>query len=115
MNTISLLYPRPHLPELYPHRPISLPLHLSSWVGLVTIPKKPSTTMMYFAFPDPKAWISPSDHVLSAFQYENAPHQAKLSHEALGAAAAFYAAKKYEDHVAENGKPPSHALAKELM
>ena len=73
--------------------------------------------MMYFTFPDLKAWISPSDHVLSAFQYTdtNAPHKAKLTHEAAGAAAAFYAAKKYEEHVAKNGKPPSHALAKELM
>jgi len=33
----------------------------------------------------------------------------------LGGAAAFYAAKKYEEHVAENGQPPSHALAKELL
>ena len=62
--------------------------------------------------------ISLSDHALSAFQHTNdsdAPHKAKLSHEGLTAAASFYAAKKYEDHVAQNGKPPSHALAKELV
>ena len=56
MGTLSLLYPQPHLPKLYPLRQISLPLHLSSWVGLVTTLKKPSITTMYSTFLDPKAY-----------------------------------------------------------
>ncbi|KAG1872638.1 hypothetical protein C8R48DRAFT_26067 [Suillus tomentosus] len=46
------------------------------------------------------------------FQSDDAPHQASLSHELLGGAVAFEA---YEDHCARNGKPQSHALAKELF
>ncbi|KAF8223477.1 putative phosphoglycerate mutase family protein [Tricholoma matsutake] len=42
-------------------------------------------------------------------------HEAKLSHELLAGAASFAAARAYEKHVAENGQPPSHALAKELL
>ncbi|KAF9652223.1 hypothetical protein BDM02DRAFT_3109663 [Thelephora ganbajun] len=57
--------------------------------------------------------ISPSDHVPSVFQVTK--RKADLSHELLAGAASFYAAKKYEDHVAEKGKPDDHALAKELM
>ncbi|KAM4054592.1 hypothetical protein HRG_005428 [Hirsutella rhossiliensis] len=43
------------------------------------------------------------------------PHEAKWSHELLGGAAAFEAAKAYEDHVAKNGQPDSHAKAKEIV
>jgi len=46
---------------------------------------------------------------------ESTKHQSSLSHEAMSGAAAFYAAKKYEEHVAKNGHPPNHALAKELI
>ncbi|KAG1833171.1 hypothetical protein EV424DRAFT_1533292 [Suillus variegatus] len=49
------------------------------------------------------------------YQSDDAPHQATLSHELLGGAVAFEAAKAYEDHCARNGKPQSHALAKELF
>lgn len=38
-----------------------------------------------------------------------------MSHELLGGAAAFEAMKAYEDHLAKNGKPDSHALAKEIF
>jgi hypothetical protein len=31
------------------------------------------------------------------------PHEAKISHELIAAAASYEAAKAYEDHVAENG------------
>nr|GAT51316.1 predicted protein [Mycena chlorophos] len=48
-------------------------------------------------------------------QVQNAPHKAELSHELIAAAASFEAAKAYEKHCAENGKPQSHALAKELL
>lgn len=34
----------------------------------------------------------------------NAPHKASLSHELIAGAAAYEAAKAYEDHVQKNGK-----------
>lgn len=45
----------------------------------------------------------------------NPEHKAKLSHELIGGAAGFEAMKAYEAHCARNGKPASHALAKELL
>jgi hypothetical protein len=48
-------------------------------------------------------------------QVNSAPHKAELSHELLGSAAAFEAAKAWENHCAANGKPDSHAKAKEFM
>ncbi|KAH9047685.1 putative phosphoglycerate mutase family protein [Lactarius hengduanensis] len=42
-------------------------------------------------------------------------HEAKLSHELIAGAAAYEAAKAYEDHSARNGKPSSHAKAKEIF
>ncbi|KAJ7908293.1 hypothetical protein B0H13DRAFT_2016971 [Mycena leptocephala] len=48
--------------------------------------------------------------------YEQKPHhKAKFTHELMAAAASYEAAKKYEEHCAANGKPDSHAKAKELM
>ncbi|KAH9980156.1 hypothetical protein BGW80DRAFT_483442 [Lactifluus volemus] len=55
------------------------------------------------------------EHAQSYEQVNNAPHKAKLSHELIASAAAFEAAKAYEDHVARNGKPDSHAKAKEIF
>lgn len=37
----------------------------------------------------------------------NQEHHAKLSHEIIGGAAAYEAAKAYEDHVAKNGETNS--------
>ena len=48
-------------------------------------------------------------------QVTNAPHKAELSHELIAAAASYEAAKAYEKHVAANGKPDSHAQAKEIL
>ncbi|TVY23125.1 hypothetical protein LHYA1_G007829 [Lachnellula hyalina] len=50
-------------------------------------------------------------------QFQQAPdeHKAKMSHELVGGAAAYYAAREYEKHCAQNGKPDSHAQAKELL
>ncbi|KAF9240220.1 hypothetical protein BU15DRAFT_45982 [Melanogaster broomeanus] len=45
----------------------------------------------------------------------NAPHQAHLSHELIAAAASYEAMKAYEEHQEKNGKPASHAKAKELL
>ncbi|KAI0297671.1 hypothetical protein BC826DRAFT_1000616 [Russula brevipes] len=42
-------------------------------------------------------------------------HKAKFSHELIAGAAAFEAAKAYQDHEARNGKPSSHAKAKEIF
>ncbi|GAA5964633.1 hypothetical protein JCM3765_007650 [Sporobolomyces pararoseus] len=42
-------------------------------------------------------------------------HKAHFSHEMISAAAAYEAAKKYEEHCAKNGKPSSHEKAKELI
>lgn len=52
---------------------------------------------------------------LSHSQVVNAPHKAALSHELIAAAASYEAAKAYEDHVAANGQPVSHAKAKEIL
>jgi len=45
----------------------------------------------------------------------NAPHKAHLSHEAIAAAASYEAAKAWEKHQAEQGKPSSHAKALEFL
>lgn len=48
--------------------------------------------------------------------YQNAqPHEAHLSHELIAGAASYEAAKAYEQHRAQNGRPDSHAQAKELI
>ncbi|KAK5993711.1 hypothetical protein PT974_07147 [Cladobotryum mycophilum] len=57
-----------------------------------------------------------SDQAQAYDQYQQAPpHEAHVTHELLGGAAAFEAAKAYEDHVAKNGRPDSHARAKEVV
>jgi len=62
------------------------------------------------------SWFnSDSDQAQAYDQYNAAPHKAELSHELIGGAAAYEAAKAYEDHVAKNGKPDSHAKAKEIF
>ncbi|KIP06286.1 hypothetical protein PHLGIDRAFT_36001 [Phlebiopsis gigantea 11061_1 CR5-6] len=49
-------------------------------------------------------------------EYQNTePHEAKLSHELIAAAASYEAAKAYEKHVEANGQPDSHAQAKEIL
>ncbi|KAL1970934.1 hypothetical protein VTN77DRAFT_2768 [Rasamsonia byssochlamydoides] len=42
-------------------------------------------------------------------------HEAKLSHELIAGAASFEAFKAFEDHQRREGKPVSHAFAKELL
>ncbi|RSH80318.1 uncharacterized protein EHS24_008894 [Apiotrichum porosum] len=42
-------------------------------------------------------------------------NQASITHELLGGAAAFEAAKAYENHVAANGEPSSHATRNEIL
>ncbi|WVQ68478.1 uncharacterized protein L199_006686 [Kwoniella botswanensis] len=45
----------------------------------------------------------------------NEEHKSKLSHELIGGAAGFEAMKAYENHLRNEGKPPNHAFAKELI
>jgi len=62
------------------------------------------------------SWFdSDSDQANAYDQVVNAPHKAELSHELTAAAASYEAAKAYENHCKENGKPESHAKAKELL
>ncbi|KZZ92126.1 hypothetical protein AAL_06336 [Moelleriella libera RCEF 2490] len=56
-----------------------------------------------------------SDQAQAYQQVTERHHEAKWSHELLGSAAAFEAAKAYEDHAARNGHPDSHAKAKEIL
>ncbi|KAL2070430.1 hypothetical protein VTL71DRAFT_13456 [Oculimacula yallundae] len=63
-------------------------------------------------------WFGGDSNEAQAYdQYNDASdeHKAKFSHELIGGAAAYEAAKAYERHVAENGKPDSHAEAKEIL
>ncbi|PSR71396.1 hypothetical protein PHLCEN_2v12663 [Hermanssonia centrifuga] len=48
-------------------------------------------------------------------QSGNVSHQADTAHELIAGAASYEAAKAYEKHCSENGKPTSHAEAKELL
>ncbi|KAJ9203695.1 hypothetical protein DTO166G4_8140 [Paecilomyces variotii] len=48
-------------------------------------------------------------------EFTGSEHKAELSHELIAGAASYEAAKAYEKHVAENGQPPSHEKAKEIL
>ncbi|KAL8287301.1 hypothetical protein RQP46_003753 [Phenoliferia psychrophenolica] len=56
-----------------------------------------------------------SDQAQAAQQVANGENKSSWTHELIAGAAAFEAAKAYENHVAANGKPASHQLAKELF
>ncbi|TFY70169.1 hypothetical protein EVG20_g2837 [Dentipellis fragilis] len=56
-----------------------------------------------------------SDESAAYNQVNDAPHKAELSHELIAGAASYEAAKAYERHVEQNGKPDSHAKAKEIL
>ncbi|KYK54769.1 phosphoglycerate mutase family protein [Drechmeria coniospora] len=61
-------------------------------------------------------WFDDDSHEAQAYdQVVNRPHEAQWTHELIGGAAAYEAAKAYEDHVARNGNPSSHAKAKEIL
>lgn len=42
-------------------------------------------------------------------------HEASVTHDLLGGAVAYEYGKAYADHVGENGKPDSHAKAREIV
>ncbi|PIG69625.1 cipC protein [Aspergillus arachidicola] len=61
-------------------------------------------------------WFSDDSDQADAYnQVTQSSHKAELSHELLGAAASYEAMKAYEKHCAANGKPDTHAEAKELI
>jgi len=43
------------------------------------------------------------------------PNEASWTHELIAGAASYEAAKAYENHVAANGQPATHAAAKEIL
>ncbi|KAJ4478139.1 hypothetical protein J3R30DRAFT_3479717 [Lentinula aciculospora] len=61
------------------------------------------------------AFSDDSDQAQAWEQVNSAPHQAKISHELLGAAASYEAIKAYEKHREENGEPDSHATRNEII
>jgi hypothetical protein len=57
-----------------------------------------------------------SRSVLNSSQFATGKvHKSDISHELLAGAASFAAAKEFEKHCEANGKPQSHAEAKELL
>ncbi|GAA5874502.1 hypothetical protein JCM1840_000798 [Sporobolomyces johnsonii] len=46
---------------------------------------------------------------------EEGKHKSHLSHELIAGAAAYEAAKQYQEHVDKFGKPASHQKAKDLL
>ncbi|ORY95904.1 hypothetical protein BCR43DRAFT_506335 [Syncephalastrum racemosum] len=48
-------------------------------------------------------------------EFHSGKHEGSLTHELLAGAASYEAAKAYEKHCAENGKPTDHTKAKEIM
>ncbi|TID22683.1 putative phosphoglycerate mutase family protein [Venturia nashicola] len=60
-------------------------------------------------------WFSDDSNQAQAYDQVKSDNQASLSHELIAGAASYEAMKAYEKHVAENGEPPSHEKAKELL
>ncbi|CAE6449798.1 hypothetical protein ACGC1H_005586 [Rhizoctonia solani] len=61
-------------------------------------------------------WFSDdSDQAQAYDQVTQRPHEASWTHELIAGAAAYEASKAYENHVAENGQPPDHEKAKEIL
>ncbi|OQD76712.1 hypothetical protein PENDEC_c004G00304 [Penicillium decumbens] len=56
-----------------------------------------------------------SDHYNQWNQSNPQEHDPSFAHELIAGAASYEAAKAYENHVAENGQPPSHEKAKEIL
>ncbi|KAI0700177.1 hypothetical protein BC835DRAFT_1412196 [Cytidiella melzeri] len=77
------------------------------------------TSLLYTSTLITMGWFGDDSDQSQAYQtYADTPpedHRAKVSHELIAGAAAFEAAKAYEDHVQREGQPESHARAKELL
>jgi len=50
-----------------------------------------------------------------AYEKVNSGHKSSITHEVLAGAVSYQAAKAYQQHLEKNGKPASHAKAKELL
>ncbi|PHH78568.1 hypothetical protein CDD80_6679 [Ophiocordyceps camponoti-rufipedis] len=61
-------------------------------------------------------WFDDDSEQARAYQeVTQRPHEASWTHELLGGAAAYEAAKAYENHVERNGKHPPHQLTDVLQ
>ncbi|KAI9566794.1 hypothetical protein HD554DRAFT_2322909 [Boletus coccyginus] len=60
-------------------------------------------------------WFTHDSDEAQAHAEVTGGHTADLSHELIAAAASYEAAKAYENHVREHGKPANHAKAVELL
>ncbi|KAG1750813.1 hypothetical protein EDB19DRAFT_1677053 [Suillus lakei] len=60
-------------------------------------------------------WFTNDSPEAQAHAQVTGGHTAKLSHELIASAAAYEAAKAYEKHVQQNGKPANHAKALEML
>ncbi|KAJ5823580.1 hypothetical protein N7447_005920 [Penicillium robsamsonii] len=62
-------------------------------------------------------WFSDDSNQAQAYNtYNDQPeHDPSVIHELIAGAASYEAAKAYENHVAQNGEPDSHAKAKEIL
>lgn len=90
----------------------NLPLLLPFKQTLLT--QTTHNTQLLFIFT--MGWFDDDSEQAQAYQQvTERPHEAQWSHELIGGAAAYEAAKAYEDHVAENGHPDDHAKAKEIL
>jgi hypothetical protein len=95
--------------EYLTHTP--LPMH-TSWVGSNRIATRLRPTMRFLR---PLLLFLIRLLMLIFSQVVNAPHKAALPHQLISSAASYEAANAYERHCAANGKPASHAEAKELL
>ncbi|OXV06300.1 hypothetical protein Egran_05932 [Elaphomyces granulatus] len=60
-------------------------------------------------------WDDNQDNHNQVYNDEPRHHEGKFSHEVIGGAVGFEAMKAYEDHERREGKPVSHAFAKEVL
>ncbi|KAJ5781816.1 uncharacterized protein N7518_010299 [Penicillium psychrosexuale] len=62
-------------------------------------------------------WFDDDSNQAQAYNTFNGQqeHDPSMVHELIAGAASYEAAKAYENHVAENGEPPSHEKAKEIL
>lgn len=76
-------------------------------------PHRPSPTQLFDFFEGNNAQQAHSQ--VYNVDPNNDEHKSKLSHELIAGAAAFEAARAYEQHCAKNGQPPNHQMAKEII
>ncbi|KAG9028434.1 hypothetical protein FRB95_006512 [Tulasnella sp. JGI-2019a] len=93
-----------------------MPASFQLWI--LQIPSSAPTSYFHFNQINMPFWETKEDEETwqtSHNEVINAPHKAALSHELIAAAASYEAAKAFEKHEEEHGKPVSHEKAKELL